>query len=71
MNKDYEVFISYRHKDCNPLAKALHDRLLYRYHINAFRDDEGLHFGDFSPEKSGETGLKILKNFADLGKEQV
>ncbi len=47
MNKDYEVFISYRHKDCNPLAKALHDRLLYRYHINAFRDDEGLHFGDF------------------------
>ena len=47
MNTDYEVFISYRHKDCNPLAKALHDRLLYNHRINAFRDDEGLHFGDF------------------------
>ena len=47
MDRDYEAFISYRHKECNPLAKALHDTLLSAYAINSFRDDEGLHFGDF------------------------
>lgn len=47
MDRDYEAFISYRHKECNPLAKAIHDSLLEEYAINSFRDDEGLHFGDF------------------------
>ncbi|MBE6587842.1 MAG: toll/interleukin-1 receptor domain-containing protein [Ruminococcaceae bacterium] len=47
MDRDYEAFISYRHKECNPLAKALHDELSDVYAINSFRDDEGLHFGDF------------------------
>lgn len=47
MDRDYEAFISYRHKECNPLAKAIHDALLEEYAINSFRDDEGLHFGDF------------------------
>ncbi len=47
MDRDYEAFISYRHKECNPLAKAIHDELMEAYAINSFRDDEGLHFGDF------------------------
>lgn len=47
MKKDYEVFISYRHKDCNDLAKALHNEFLNIYGVDSFRDDEELHFGDF------------------------
>ncbi len=47
MDRDYEAFISYRHKECNPLAKALHDEFWEAHAINSFRDDEGLHFGDF------------------------
>ncbi len=47
MRRDYEVFISYRHKDCNPLAKALYSEFLNVYGVDSFRDDEELHFGDF------------------------
>ncbi len=47
MNQDYEVFISYRHKDCNDLAKELHQEFATVYSVDAFRDEEELHFGDF------------------------
>ena len=47
MKIDYEIFISYRHKDCNDLAKALYNEFLNVYGVDAFRDDEELHFGDF------------------------
>ena len=54
MDRDYEAFISYRHKECNPLAKALHDEFWNTHAINSFRDDEGLHFGDFR--------IQLIKN---------
>lgn len=44
--KDFEVFISYRHKD-NDKAHRLHDVLQTQYDIVSFRDEEELHFGDF------------------------
>ena len=44
--KDFEVFISYRHKD-NDKAHRLHDMLQTQYDIFCFRDEEELHFGDF------------------------
>lgn len=47
MKRDYEVFISYRHRDCNALAKTLYSEFLNVYGVDSFRDDEELHFGDF------------------------
>lgn len=44
--KDFEVFVSYRHKD-NDKAHRLHDVLQTKYDICCFRDEEELHFGDF------------------------
>ena len=47
IDRDYEVFISYRHLQCNELAEALYDEFQHRYSVNSFRDNEELHFGDF------------------------
>ncbi len=47
IDRDYEVFISYRHLQCNELAEALYNEFQNRYSVNSFRDNEELHFGDF------------------------
>ena len=48
MVQDYEIFISYRHRECSVLAESLYDYLTSnRYKLDCFRDKEELHFGDF------------------------
>lgn len=41
----------------------------YCTHIHASVEHENVFACQFHPEKSGEIGLKILKNFAELGRE--
>lgn len=41
----------------------------YGTHIHASVESENVFACQFHPEKSSEVGLKILKNFADLGRE--
>ena len=43
----------------------------YCTHIHASVEHENVFACQFHPEKSGEIGLQILKNFAELGKEEA
>ena len=43
----------------------------YCTHIHASVEHENVFACQFHPEKSGEVGLQILKNFAQLGREEA
>ena len=42
----------------------------YGVHIHASVEKENVFACQFHPEKSGKYGLEILKNFAELGREE-